>query len=97
VLFLGDQFPVAVRPAEIFFDALRSAGVGAEIRHVTGPHSASTFTRGVIELLTAATGTGAGIVLYHEGESVPLDAPSAARLAHHARLSWVSGSGVAPR
>lgn len=51
VLFLGDRFTPAVRPAELFMEALEAAGMEVELRRATGPHRASTFTRGVLELL----------------------------------------------
>lgn len=52
VLFLGDEFAPAVAPAGSFLEALRAAGIPAEIRHVTGPHEASTFTEGVLAVLS---------------------------------------------
>jgi acetyl esterase/lipase len=51
VLFLGDQFAPAVAPAEDFLTALEAAGVPNELRHATGPHRATTFAEGVVELL----------------------------------------------
>lgn len=51
VLFLGDRFTPAVAPAESFLADLQAAGLAAELRHVTGPHRASTFTQGVLDLL----------------------------------------------
>lgn len=54
VLFLGDQFAPAVAPAETLLEALRDAGVPAEIRRVQGPHDAATFTAGVLKVLRAA-------------------------------------------
>lgn len=54
VLFLGDEFAPAVAPAETFLEALRDAGVPAEIRRVQGPHDATTFTAGVLEVLRDA-------------------------------------------
>jgi acetyl esterase/lipase len=51
VLFLGDEFPAAVPGTESFFDSLRGAAVPVEIRRAIGPHLASTFTQGVLELL----------------------------------------------
>jgi hypothetical protein len=51
VLFLGDQFRPAVAPTEWFTEVLRGAGIPTELRHVSGPHLASTFTQGVLELL----------------------------------------------
>lgn len=55
VLFVGDQFAPAVAPAEAFLAALRDAGVAAEIRRVTGPHDAETFTEGVLALLAESS------------------------------------------
>ena len=51
VLFLEDDFTPAVSPTASFLEALEEAGVPTELRHVSGPHRASTFTNGVVELL----------------------------------------------
>lgn len=51
VLFLGDQFRPAVAGTEAFLVSLQAVGVPAEIRRAVGPHRASTFTQGVLELL----------------------------------------------
>lgn len=51
VLFLGDQYPAAVSGTESFFNSLRGAAVPVEIRRAVGPHLASTFTQGVLEVL----------------------------------------------
>lgn len=51
VLFLGDQFTRAVAGTETFLESLRSAGMPAEIRRAVGPHLASTFTQGVLDVV----------------------------------------------
>lgn len=51
MLFLGDRFQPAVAGTEMFYEALRSAGIRAEVRRTSGPHRAATFTQGVLELL----------------------------------------------
>lgn len=51
VLLLGDQFKRAAPVTQKFYEALRGANIQAEIRHLAGPHKASTMMPGVLAIL----------------------------------------------